>query len=163
MGCGCSTAVEHTPVEQSSWGCGLEARVLGFFFFYLFLISFASGVSLIRSLKKGGPSKTVFCERTIIRKWMPSWAARGEKGSINSDWAKKIILAYSHLLLSIGWLKNFRRWLSGREVWSICDSKVLFRAIERARVWTLDLGEMFFIKISSTWSKVHFNTVVNHC
>ena len=51
MGRGCSTAVEHTPHNQEVLGLN-PSGCWAFFYFYLFLLSFASGVSLIVSLKE---------------------------------------------------------------------------------------------------------------
>ena len=49
LGSGCSTAVEHTPAEQNTWGSGFNScQVLGFFLLFLSL----SIVSLIKSLKE---------------------------------------------------------------------------------------------------------------
>ena len=49
LGCGCSTAVERTPRIQEVMGLN-PTRCLAFF--YARLLSFTSGVSLIRSLKE---------------------------------------------------------------------------------------------------------------
>ena len=47
----CATAVEHTPCDQEVVGSN-PAEYWAFFFFYLFLLSFTSGVSYIRSLRE---------------------------------------------------------------------------------------------------------------
>ena len=48
MGSGCSTAVEHTPAEENSWGRGFNSRQVLEIFLFLSL----SSVSFIRSLKE---------------------------------------------------------------------------------------------------------------
>ena len=51
MGHGCSTVVEQTPHIQEGVGL-IPAGCWAFFFFYIFLLSFTSGVSSIRLLKE---------------------------------------------------------------------------------------------------------------
>ena len=51
-GHGCSTVVEHTPCNQDVMGSNPSWCWAILFFFNLFLLSFNSGVSLIRSLKE---------------------------------------------------------------------------------------------------------------
>ena len=51
MGRGCSTEVEHMPWNREVVGSNPLGR-WAFFYFYLFLLSFTSALSLIRSLKE---------------------------------------------------------------------------------------------------------------
>ena len=51
LGSDCSTAIEHTPRNLEVVGSNLARCQDIYFFFYLFLLSNTSGVSLIRFLK----------------------------------------------------------------------------------------------------------------
>ena len=52
IGRGCSTVVDCSPFNKEVEGSNPTGTRAFFFFFYLFLLSFTIGVSLIRSLKE---------------------------------------------------------------------------------------------------------------
>ena len=63
-GCGCSTVAEHAPQNLEVVGLNPDRCWTFFFFFYLFLLSFTYGVSLI-IVPQGGTSLTVCREKKM--------------------------------------------------------------------------------------------------
>ena len=88
LGCGCSTAVEHTPFNLEVEGSTPIGHISSSCF-DLFFLSFTSAVSLIRSVKE---VHIQLCVVQAMEKWMPSCAVSGVKGSISSDWVKKLLM-----------------------------------------------------------------------
>ena len=82
-GRGWSTVVEHTACHPEVVGSNPAWCWAFSSSFYIFLLSFTGGESLIRD------NHCVLWKQ--FKKWMPSCAAWGKRGSINSDWVKKVL------------------------------------------------------------------------
>ena len=91
-------------------------------FFLTFPTAFASGVSLIRTLKEVHLLQSVVKE---ILKWMPLCAAWGKIGSITSDWVKNVASARG-LNSGFGY-----KWCSSLNCWGLWSQDLRFTG----RLW----------------------------